>query len=66
MRTFEHLQQHAVIHNRRGVGYFVTTDAKERILDEQRQEFINEELPQIRQRMKLLGISFDELKGDEE
>lgn len=62
MRTFDYLQSEEIIFNRRGVGYFVAPDAKERILALQRKEFLEEELPLIRQKMQLLGISFDELK----
>ena len=62
MRTFEHLQSEEIIYTRRGVGYFVSPDAKKRILAEQRREFLDEELPLIRQKMQLLGISIDELK----
>lgn len=62
MRSFDYLQQEEIIYNRRGVGYFVSPDAKSRILALQRKEFLEEELPYIRQRMKTLGISIDELK----
>lgn len=62
MRTFDHLQQSGIIYNRRGVGYFVSADAKERILDLNRQHFITEELPYFFQRMKLLGITIDDLR----
>ena len=65
MRTFEFLQNEEIIYNRRGVGYFVGADAKERILAEMRREFLEEELPYIRQRMKTLGIAFEELKTQE-
>jgi len=61
MRTFEHLQSEGIIYNRRGVGYYVADDAKNRILEEQRREFLEEELPLIRQRMQLLGIGEDML-----
>jgi DNA-binding transcriptional regulator YhcF (GntR family) len=64
MRTFEYLQGEEIIYNRRGVGYFVSPDARKRILDQQRREFLQEELPLIRQRMQLLGISLDELKNE--
>ena len=56
MRTFDYLQSEGIIYNRRGVGYYVAADAKNRILEEQRREFLEEELPLIRQRMQLLGI----------
>ena len=62
MRSFDYLQQEEIIYNRRGVGYFVSPDAKEKILALQRKEFLEEELPYIRQRMKTLGISWEELR----
>ena len=63
MRTFDYLQGEEIIYNRRGVGYFVGGDAKEKILALQRREFLEEELPLIRQKMQLLGISLSELDG---
>ena len=62
MRTFEQLQGEEIIYNRRGVGYFVSADAKQKILAEQRREFLEEELPLIKQKMQMLGISLDELR----
>lgn len=62
MRTFDYLQGEDIIYNRRGVGYFVCTDARERILAHQRREFLEEELPAIRQKMKMLDISIKELE----
>ncbi|MBO4586348.1 MAG: GntR family transcriptional regulator [Bacteroidales bacterium] len=61
MRTFEYLQSEEIIYNRRGVGYFVSPDAKKKILAEQRREFLEEDLPLIKQKMKMLGIDLKEL-----
>ena len=61
MRTFDYLQGEEIIFNRRGVGYFVASDARDKILSLQRKEFLEEELPAIRQKMQLLGISLEEL-----
>ncbi len=61
VRTFDHLQTAEIIYNRRGVGYFVSADAKERILAAQRREFLDEDLPLLRQRLKALNISTHEL-----
>ena len=36
MRSFDYLQQEGIIYNRRGVGYFASPDAKEKILAIQR------------------------------
>ena len=65
VRSFDYLQQEEIIYQRRGVGYFVGADARERILAHQRREFLEEDLPIIRQKMKLLGISIDELTLDD-
>ena len=65
MRSFDYLQQEGIIYNRRGVGYFASADAKDKILAIQRREFLEEDLPLIRQRMKQLGIGIDELTLDD-
>jgi len=61
MRTFEYLQGAEIIYNRRGVGYFVSSDAQQKILEKQRREFIEDNLPIIKQKMKMLGIDLREL-----
>lgn len=65
MRSFDYLQQEGIIYNRRGVGYFASPDAKEKILAIQRREFLEEDLPLIKQKMKLLGIGIEELTLDD-
>ena len=64
MRTFECLRGEEIIYNRRGVGYFVSPDAKQKILAEQRREFLEEELPLIKQKMKVLGIDIKAVMSD--
>ena len=64
MRTFEFLQGEEIIYNRRGVGYFVSPDAKQKILAEQRREFLEEELPLIKQKMKVLGNDIKAVMSD--
>ena len=61
MRTFEYLQGAEIIYNRRGVGYFVSPDAQQKILEKQRREFIEDDLLIIKQKMKMLGIDLREL-----
>jgi DNA-binding transcriptional regulator YhcF (GntR family) len=56
MRSYEKLTGEGIIYNRRGIGYFISPDAHEVVLNAQRKEFIDNELPQIIRRMKLLGI----------
>jgi len=56
MRTYEKLTGDGIIFNKRGIGYFVSPDAKQIILDAQRKDFIDNELPAILKKMQLLGI----------
>lgn len=62
MRTFDYLQSSQIIYNRRGVGYFVDPQAKKYIVSLQKETFIHEELPTFYHQMRLLGITFDDLK----
>lgn len=58
-RSYEFLQNSGVIYNKRGIGYFVAQDARELIIQTQKKEFLNEQLPNIIKKMKLLGITPD-------
>ncbi|MBR1871663.1 MAG: GntR family transcriptional regulator [Bacteroidales bacterium] len=57
MRTYEKLTQDGIIFNKRGIGYFVSDDAKETIVQAQRKNFMDNELPAFVRRMRLLGIN---------
>ncbi len=61
MRSYEKLTSDGIIYNKRGIGYFISTDAMDIILNEQRKDFIENELPAILKRAKLLGIDLKEL-----
>lgn len=61
MRTYEHLQSSNIIYNKRGVGFFVTPDARSSIVQIQKKQFIDQELPMIIKRMELLGITPQEV-----
>ncbi len=61
MRSYEKLTNEGIIYNKRGIGYFISPDACEIVLQAQRKEFIETELPQIRKRAKLLGIDLGEI-----
>ena len=56
MRSYEKLTADGIIYNKRGIGYFVSDDARDTVLATQRKDFIEKEVPAIRQRMKLLGL----------
>ncbi|MBQ3173002.1 MAG: GntR family transcriptional regulator [Alistipes sp.] len=59
MRSYERLEADGVIFNRRGIGFFVSEGAKEHIRQLERQKFMDEELPKLRERLQLLGLTID-------
>ena len=62
MRSYEKLTGDGIIYNRRGIGYFICPDAQQVVLESQRKEFLEDELPAILRRMELLGIDFENLQ----
>jgi len=60
-KSYQALTERRIIENQRGVGYFVAADAKQKILDELRTEFLRDELPRVFRTMRLLNIDIDEL-----
>ena len=65
MRSYEKLTNDGVIYNRRGIGYFITPDARDIVLYTMKKEFMMNELPQILRKMELLGISVEDLQINE-
>ena len=61
VKAFDVLSQQGVIAARRGMGYYVTADAPQRILSERKQQFRHQVLPELFRQMQLLGVSIDEL-----
>jgi DNA-binding transcriptional regulator YhcF (GntR family) len=62
MRTYEFLQGQNIIHNQRGIGYFVSPDAVKNAMMYRQSEFIEKELPNIFRNIYMLGMDIDELK----
>lgn len=62
MRSYEKLTSDNIIYNRRGIGYFISQDAKQIVLQTMKQDFLENEMPQIIKKMHLLGISIEELQ----
>lgn len=61
MRSYEKLTSEGIIYNKRGIGYFISPDARERVLHAQKEQFLKEELPLMVRKMKLLDISEEDL-----
>jgi GntR family transcriptional regulator len=62
MRTYSELQNRAIIYNQRGIGFFVSPEARQNILTIKKEVFLKRELPQIFKTLGLLDISFEELQ----
>lgn len=59
-RSYDMLTETGVIYQKRGIGFFVCEDAREKILASERRRFIEEELPATIKRAQLLGIDLKE------
>lgn len=57
MRSYEKLTADGIIFNKRGIGYFLADDARDTVLAAQRKEFIEKDVPAIKQRLLLLGLN---------
>ncbi|MBO7416850.1 MAG: GntR family transcriptional regulator [Bacteroidaceae bacterium] len=56
MRSYEKLTADGIIYNQRGIGYFVSVGARAVALDKMRTDFLENELPGILRKMRLLEL----------
>ena len=61
LKAYDHLQDNGIIVPRRGMGFFLAEDARERVDVERRREFFDSELHEVFARMDMLGIGIDEI-----
>jgi len=61
VRAYEFLQNKAVILNKRGIGFFIAADAKEKIMAYNKERFLNQDLPEFFKRIYLLDITMKDL-----
>ena len=64
VKAYDELSRANIIYNKRGLGYFVTPGAKKQILNERKQEFMKERLPELFRQMQLLGITLEDVKNE--
>ncbi len=62
MRSYEFLQQHEVIFNQRGIGFFAAQDSVKQANQYRREAFLERDLPQVFRTLFLLGMEPEELK----
>ena len=61
-RTYDHLQQSGVIYTKRGLGFFVSPDAKEKIVTLRRDQLMQGEMDYFLGQLKAVGITPEELR----
>ena len=61
-RTYEFLKQQEIIYDKRGIGYFISSDGVKNTKLYRKQEFTENEMPAVFRTMYLLGIELDDLK----
>jgi DNA-binding transcriptional regulator YhcF (GntR family) len=64
MRTYDFLQGKEIIFNKRGIGYFVSEDARRKIIEYQKKQFLEQDLPIIFKNMNLLGMTLNDFEKE--
>jgi GntR family transcriptional regulator len=60
MRAYAFLQDQGIIFNKRGIGYFVSSDGLQITRKLFRSNFVRNELPHLHRTLKLLDMDFEE------
>jgi GntR family transcriptional regulator len=61
-KCYQALLDRKIIENQRGLGYFVAAEAKRRIVEEMRKDFVRDELPRAFRTMRVLGMRLEDLE----
>jgi GntR family transcriptional regulator len=64
-RALQALTDAALLENRRGLGLFVVPGARERLRASERERFLQSEWPRLRERLRRLGITTEQLSWEE-
>lgn len=62
VKAYEELSREGIIYNKRGLGYFVSQEAKTRIRRQRRTAFFKNLIPEVFRQMRLLGIDISEIE----
>jgi len=61
LRTYNYLQDNDIIYNKRGIGYFVSTDGYLKTQTLKKDQFFNQNLPDFFKTIDMLEISIDDI-----
>ncbi len=61
VKAYEQLSRDGIIYQRRGMGYFVTAGARDRIMEQRKEELLHSKLPNVFSDMSILGITIEDI-----
>ena len=61
VKAFDVLAQRGILYTKRGLGYFVAADAQTIIHAARREDFLNQQLPDLAHSMQMLNISLSQV-----
>jgi GntR family transcriptional regulator len=64
LKGYQQLVDEELVESRRGLGMFVKSGARDRLLQGERQKFLNEDWPRVRATIQRLGLKAEELLED--
>src|SRR5436190_12148612 len=64
LKAYQRLVDEELVEMRRGRGMFVNAGARDRLLRNERQKFLEEDWPRIREKIQRLGLTAKELLED--
>ena len=64
LKSYQELADEELVEKRRGLGIFVKSGARDLLLRGERQKFLDEEWPRIRETIRRLGLTAEELLND--
>ncbi|GAB4175755.1 MAG: GntR family transcriptional regulator [Wenzhouxiangellaceae bacterium] len=62
-KAYQSLVDDGIVEKRRGLGMFVVEGARSRLLADERDKFLAEEWPRIKERIHQLGLKLEDLLG---
>ena len=63
-RALQSLGDEGLLETRRGLGLYVTAGARERLRAAERERFLDDEWPRLRERLRRLGIGAEQLNWE--
>lgn len=61
VRAYAYLETKGIIEMQRGIGYFISGAAFDRVIELKRQEFLSKDLPQFFKSINLLGLEIKDI-----